>query len=207
MTTKEKNSLLKFFGIFFSVIFLVSITAMYDSKAESAIPERIKELTKSWSEDKLSNEDFAEAITYLIRNDLLKLPEIEYIITENQQLKQEIISLKSQLSEYEKMLQTEEKLEIVVHTNKHLYGPGDDIVIFGTVSSLVEDHEVGIVISDSLGKILAIAKIPPNDNKSYGFVAKSNVFKQSGDYSINVYYGGEAYDHIEYSYRPAYLQN
>ncbi len=206
MNIKEKNSLLKFFGVLFSVI-LVSVTTMYDSKAESAIPDRIKELTKSWSEDKISNEDFAEAITYLIRNDLLRLPEMELLINENQQLKQEMTFLKSKLFEYEKKLQYEEKLKIEVHTNKHLYGPGDDIVIFGTVSYVVEDHEVGIVISDSFGKILAIAKIPPNDNKSYGFVAKSNIFKQSGDYSVNVYYGGAAYDNIEYSYRPAYLQN
>ena len=55
MNIKEKNSLLKFFGVLFSVI-LVSITTMYDSKAESAIPDRIKELTKSWSEDKISND-------------------------------------------------------------------------------------------------------------------------------------------------------
>ncbi len=205
MILKEKRFLSKFSVVLFSIVILGAIS-IYDSEADSGIPEQIKELVRSWSDNKISNEDFAEAITFLVKNDLLKLPEMELLINENQKLKQDMNSLKSQLSEYEKFLHTEEKPKIKVHTNKHLYGPGDDIIIFGTVTSLVEGHSVGIVISDSSGKILAIAKIPPNSDKAYGFVAKSSIFKQSGDYSVNVFYGGVAYDHVEYSYRPIELR-
>lgn len=193
---------LKFLLIPLSTVILVSLTTMSNSTAESAIPNWIKELTKSWSEDKISNDEFAEGVDYMIKNKILKLSEMESLITENQKLKHELNYLQSQLSEYERMSTTEEKLKITVYTNKSKYEPADDIIIFGTVTSLVEGHEVGIVISNSSGKILVIAKISPNNDKSYGFVAKNPIFRQSGDYSVHVYYGGQAYDNTEYSYRP-----
>ena len=192
---------LKLSLIVISIIFLVSLTTSSESTADSAIPYWIKELTKSWSEDKISNEEFAEGISYLVTNKILKLSEMESLIDENQKLKREMNYLNSKLSKYEDM-SISDKLTISVHTNKSQYGPGDDIIIFGTVTSLVEDHDVGIVISDSSGKILVIAKISPNNDKSYGFVAKNPIFKQSGAYSVYVYYGGQAYDSTEYSYRP-----
>ena len=117
-------------------------------------------------------------------------------------LKNEMNDLQSQLTQYEQISSFGKTLEITVHTNKSQFGPGDDILIFGTVNYLVDDHEVGIVISESSGKILGIAKIPPNEDKSYGFAAKNTVFRQSGDYSVHVYYGGQAYADTDYSYRP-----
>ena len=191
----------KFLTTIAFMILIFSLVSVLDSQAESSIPNWVKELTKSWSEDKTPTTDFAEAVNYLVKNEMLILPEMEFLLMENQQLKQEMNDMKKQLTDYENKLKSE-KLTITVHTNKILYGPGDDIIVFGTISSIVKNHDVGIVISDATGKILAIAKIPPNENKSYGFVAKSSVFKQSGDYSVHVYYGGQAFDHTNYSYRP-----
>ena len=106
----------------------------------------------------------------------MKLSEVEFLVAENQKLKNEMNDLQLQLSEYEQIPSTEKVLEITVHTNKSQFGPGDDILIFGTVNYLVDDHKVGIVISESSGKILGIAKIAPNEDKSYGFAAKNSVF-------------------------------
>lgn len=181
---------------------IVSFTAISESVAESSIPDWIKDMTRDWSEDKISNEEFAEGVNYMIKNKLLSLSEVEYLVAENQKLKNEMNDLQSQLTQYEQMSSFEKTLEITVHTNKSQFGPGDDILIFGTVNYLVDDHEVGIVISESSGKILGIAKIPPNEDKSYGFAAKNTVFRQSGDYSVHVYYGGQAYADTDYSYRP-----
>ena len=201
MSKSGKHSF-RFLLILFSVLIIFGLTPINELKAESAIPEWIKDLTKSWSEDQVSNEEFAKGIDYMVKNKILTLSEMELLVNENQKLKNEMDHLKSQLSEYEKISTNKEKLTMTVHTNKNLYGPADDIIIFGTVSHLVDDHEVGIVISDSSGKILVIAKIAPNSDKSYGFAAKNPIFRESGDYSVHVYYGGQAYDDIEYSYRP-----
>ena len=192
----------RFLLVLLSVLIIFSLTTINELKAESTIPEWIKDLTKSWSEDQVSDEEFAKGVDYMVKNKMLKLSEMELLVDENQKLKNEMNYLKSQLSEYDKISTNKEKLTMTVHTNKNLYGPADDIIIFGTVSSLVDDHEVGIVISDSSGKILVIAKITPNNDKSYGFAAKNPIFRESGDYSVHVYYGGQAYDDTEYSYRP-----
>lgn len=206
MKMPERVVSMKLLPIIVFGIVIVSLTSFLESQAESPIPEWVKELTKSWSEDKISNEDFANAVNYLVKNDIIMLPEMESLLIENQHLKQEMREMEEKLTNYERETNLE-KLTITVHTNKNLYGSEDDIIVFGTISSIVKDHEVGIVISNANGKILAIAKIPPNEDKSYGFVAKSSIFKQSGDYSVHVYYGGQAFDHTEYSYRPITQNN
>jgi len=76
-------------------------------------------------------------------------------------------------------------------------------MIFGFVSNVVSDHTVGIVISDPAGNILAIAHIPPNIDGSYGFVATDPIFREFGEYSVHVYYGGMAYSDLTYLYRHA----
>ena len=197
----------RFLLILLSVLIVFGLTTINELKAESTIPEWIKDLTKSWSEDQVSNEEFAKGVDYMIKNKILTLSEMELLVDENQKLKNEMNYLKSQLSEYRNNAIDKEKLKITVHTNKSQYGPADDIIIFGNVNSLIDDHDVGIVIADSSGKILVIAKITPNIDQSYGFVAKNPIFRESGDYSVHVYYGGQAYDNTEYSYRPVSTLN
>ncbi len=150
-----------------------------------------------WANEKITDTDFAQGLSYLIDNGVIAIPQLEQLKLENQKLKTELRELKTST-----IHTVSDNLIITLHTNKDVYGPNDTIMIFGTVSKLVPGHDVGIVVSDSTGKILAIAKIKPNSDGSYGFVAQDTVFREYGEYSINVYYGGESFSHTTYRYNP-----
>lgn len=167
---------------------------------DDEIPDWIKEIAGFWSEDKISDSEFSQGIKFLIENEIIRISEMEKLKQENEELRAENISLTYQLEEMK--TGEDSKLRISLHTNKSIYQANDDIMIFGTVSHLVDNHQVGIVISDSSGKILAVAKITPNIDGSYGFIAKDPIFKEFGEYSVNVYYGGAAYAHTTYTYNP-----
>ena len=169
-----------------------SISISYGEN-EYDIPDWIKDLAGFWYNDQISDGEFSQGITFLIENDIIKVSKIEELKAENENLKAENISLQYQLEEMN--TDSDSKLRISLHTNKKNYEAKDDIMIFGTV-------KVGIVISDAKGKILAVAKIEPNVDGSYGFIAKDPIFKEFGEYSVNVYYGGSAYAHTTYTYNP-----
>lgn len=151
-----------------------------------------------WANEQISDADFAQGLSYLIDNGILIVPQLEQLKLENQKLQAEISELKSTSMIHN----VSDNLTITLHTNKDVYGPNDTVMIFGTVSKIVTGHDVGIVISDSTGKILAIAKIRPNSDGSYGFVAQDPIFREYGEYSVNVYYGGKAFSHTTYKYNP-----
>ena len=174
-------------------VFLIPIFADTNNK----IPSWIKDIAKFWSDNQISDAEYLQSITYLINNQIILIPELESLKLENE-------NLKSQLTETysETIHEVSDNLTITLHTNKSVYGPNDTIMIFGTVSKIIPEHEVGIVISDPSGKILAVAKIKPNVDGSYGFVAQDPVFREHGQYSVNVYYGGKAFSHTTYTYTP-----
>ena len=185
---------------------MITVSVTY-AQEQSLIPVWIKDVAEFWAEDEISDKDFVQSIEYLIENSIVSIPQIEKMKTENQQLRVEMQDMENRIrmleGSYSEITQNDsEKLRITVHTNKQKYGPNDDIIIFGTVNKLVSDHKVGIVISNSSGKILVVAKIAPNNDGSYGFVAKGALYRNSGEYTVNVYYGGQAYSHLTYSYNP-----
>lgn len=163
------------------------------------IPSWIKEMAGFWANEQISDSDFVQSLTYLIENEIISIPQIENLKTQNEKLKSELQEIKSYPNSIHAV---SDNLKITLYTNKEVYGPDDTIMIFGTVSKLVSGHQVGIVISDTTGKILAMAKIKPNSDGSYGFVAQDPVFREYGEYSVNVYYGGEAFSHTTYKYNP-----
>jgi len=164
---------------------------------EYKIPSWIKEMAGFWANEQITDTDFAQGLSYLINNEVITIPQLEQLKLENQKLKTTLSELKET-----SFHNVSDNLTITLHTNKDVYGPNDTIMIFGTVSNLVSGHDVGIVVSDSTGKILAIAKIKPNSDGSYGFVAQDTVFREYGEYSVNVYYGGKAFSHTTYRYNP-----
>jgi len=168
------------------------------ANTEYKIPSWIKEMAGLWANEQITDTDFAQGLSYLIDNEIIGIPQLEQLKQENQKLKSELRELKSTSTIHN----VSDNLTITLHTNKNVYGPNDTIMIFGTVSELVSGHNVGIVVSDSTGKILAIAKIKPNSDGSYGFVAQDPIFREYGEYSVNVYYGGKAFSHTTYKYNP-----
>ena len=171
------------------------------------IPNWVKETAGFWVDEKISDQDFGQSLSFLIENEIISVPQIEQLKIENQQLKEEMKNMKQKVqtveSESGPILQNfQDELEISVYSNKKEFGPEDSIVIFGTVNKIVDDQKVGIVFSDANGKTAAIAKIQPNDDGSFGFVADGPKFRHTGYYTVSLYYGGEAFTQTSYVYNP-----
>ncbi len=187
------------------LVFAISAVAVAASaQIQSSIPDYIRQNILSWAQGDADDQRLVANIQFMIETDMITVPQVALLEIENQ-------ALRDQIAEHEATIQSltnaTDALTISVHTNKEQYGRGDNIMIFGLVSYLVEDHEVGIVISNSAGRVLAIAKIPPNSDGSYGFLASDPVFRELGEYDIHVYYGGRAYSSASYSYNPGELRS
>lgn len=163
-----------------SLIVLMGFSLSVSFAEDKFIPNWIKEVAGFWSQDEISDQDFLNGLQYLIDSGLLHVSDVENLSF------------------------SENKLRITVHTNKQQYGSNDDIVIFGTVSKLVDDHKVSLVVSSSQGTFMSITKVSPNIDGSYAFVAKDPQFKEFGKYVINVYYAGQANQQASYSFTPKF---
>ena len=181
------------------VVFSASIS--FGEEEQFSIPNWIKETAGFWSQNEISDQDFLNSVAYLINNDLLYVEKLENIKTENEILKTENQIL-LEMNDVSLQPNTSNTLEITVHTNKEVYGPDDYIVIVGTVSKLIDDQKVSVVVSSQQGTFISIAKITPNSDGSYAFVSSDNKFKEFGKYLVNVYYAGKAYEQTTYSFTP-----
>ena len=189
-----------------SLIVLIGFSTMvsFGEEDQFSIPNWIKETAGFWSQNKVSDSDFLNSMTYLINNELLYIEEFENVKIENELLKTENKILLEETSEI-LLLQTQSSindLEITAHTTKPIYGPEDYVVIIGTVSKVVEDQKVSIVISSNQGTFLSIAKVTPNIDGSYAFVTSEPEFKEFGKYLVNAYYAGNAHAQTSYSFTP-----
>ena len=173
-------------------------------KTKFNIPNWIKETAGFWSQNEISDTDFLNSVTYLINNELLYIEEFENVKIENELLKAENRVLLEERNGIFPLPTTNsaDKLEITVHTNKQVYGPHDFIVIIGTVSKLIDDQKVSIVISSKQGTFMSVAKVAPNIDGSYVFVTSDAEFKEFGQYLVNVYYAGKAHTQTSYSFTP-----
>ena len=162
-----------------SLILLIGFSISLSFAEENYIPTWIKETAGFWSENKISDQDFLQSLQYLIDNDFL-------LVT----------------YDTNRVNGPDSDLVISVHTNKQEYQAGDDIVIFGTVNKIIDDQKISVVISSIKGNFLSIAKITPNIDGSYAFVAKDSSFKEHGEYIVNVYYAGQVHKQTSYTFTP-----
>ena len=183
-----------------AIVFAAAITTS-SAQIQSIIPDEIRQNILFWAQGDADDQTLVTNIQVMIDDDLISIPEVERLESVNQGLRNVVAQYDLVLDDLRSQI-TSDDLTISVHNNKQTYGPGDNIIIFGFVSHIVDDHEVGIVISDSMGRILAIAKIPPNTDGSYAFLASDPVFRELGEYSVHVYYGGRAYSDTTYVYNP-----
>lgn len=186
-------------GLLICIALGVTVTVS-SAQTQNTIPNYIRQHIMSWVEGDVDDRSLVAVIQFMIETSIIEIPQIELLKSENQDLENQVLAYERAIQGM--MQEASDELTISVHTNKLEYTPGDSIMIFGFVSYLVPNHEVGIVISDSSGTILAIAQIPPNVDGSYGFVASDPIFRESGEYDVHVYYGGQAYSNTSYLYRP-----
>ncbi len=180
---------------------LTGAVAASSAQFQDTIPLYIKNYVLAWAQGDVDDQGFIAVVQFMIETGMIEVPQVEMLKQDNQELQEQIATYEGIIHNLNQ--ERSENLTISVHTNKREYVAGDTIMIFGFVSHVVPDHTVGIVISDPVGNILAIAHIPPNIDGSYGFVAADPIFREFGEYSVHVYYGGMAYSDLTYLYRHA----
>ena len=166
-------------GLTSLLIILIGFSFSISFAEENYVPSWIKDTAGFWAENKISDDDFLQSLQYLIDNDFLLIPYNESLASD-----------------------PDLDLKINVYANKQEYRAGDDIVIFGTVNKLIDDQKISVVISSIKGNFISIAKITPNLDGSYAFVAKDSSFKEYGGYIVNVYYAGQVHKQISYTFAP-----
>ncbi len=83
---------LLFFAVVSVLIVSVSVTTI-SAQSQYEIPAWVKGIAGFWAEDKISDSDFGEALSFLIDNGIIKVPLIEELKQENIELKQTISQL------------------------------------------------------------------------------------------------------------------
>ena len=161
------------------LIILIGFSSSISFAEEDYVPDWLKDTAGFWAENKISDQDFLQSLQYLIDNDFLLIPHDKNLTFE-----------------------PDRDLKINLHTSKQEYRAGDDVVIFGTVSQLIDDQKISIVISSTKGDFISVVKITPSIDGSYAFVAKDSSFKEHGEYIVNVYYAGQVHKQTSYSFTP-----
>ena len=103
------------FGAVFGLFLLLLIPAMPIHADDVLIPEWVKVTVKLWSEDKITHEEFVNAIDYLLENKIIKLSgvleedvlrEIEYLEAKNDVFKEELQKLRQENEEFRILLKS-----------------------------------------------------------------------------------------------------
>lgn len=172
------------------------------------IPSWVKGVAGFWAEDKISDQDFGEGLTFLIEQGIIKIPKIIELENQVAQLEAEIASLKNQGGGIQspedcgpnQVFQLGKCRDIVdyttpitVSTDMLSYNDGDLIVISGNVGVISEtfpDAPVTIILTGPTGNIGGISSILPSSNGSFSHtLIAGGTMNESGVYLISAKYG------------------
>jgi len=159
-------------AILVSVIITIPVGTIYAQQIYN-IPSWVKELASFWSEGKISDAEFGEAMTFLIDQRILKVPLIQSLQKQVKELEAKVLQLeaendllRSKLAETGIPDETiddsnEEPPEFTVRTDLDFYDIGDTIIISGTA-----DHTT-ILIPPSKDEPKTLEKKTARNNSSY----------------------------------------
>ena len=74
------------------VLLSVTVTSI-SAQSKYDIPAWVKGVAGFWSEGKITNDEFGDGLSFLIDNDIIKVPKIKQLESENSKLKNDIIKL------------------------------------------------------------------------------------------------------------------
>ncbi len=168
------------FAVISVLIVSVSITSI-SAQSQYDIPSWVKGIAGFWAEDKITDKEFGEGLSFLIDNGIIKVPLI-------QELQNKITQLESELRDEPKL--PEPQISITVSTDKNSYGDNDLLTIKGLVKNY-SSGDITLVVSDPNGDSVAIDQLTPNANGEFttnfsiGFT-----FDYTGTYKITVNHKG-----------------
>jgi len=206
---KKIKKIATIFGISLSIILLTVIIPSYSSSYD--IPSWVKGVANFWVEGNISDDEFGEAITFLIEQEILR---VEMPNTaDNSELQNEIASLeeeilqlqndKSQLEE--KILQLQEEISLLKDTEYEMipelsltvsvdqaypYEDGDLVKITGKIVG-IEGIAVSLQVINPDGNVIHSEQLSPRSDDSFStsFVIGDPSFDKFGKYVVKVEYG------------------
>ena len=168
------------FAVVSVLIVSVSVTSI-SAQSQYDIPSWVKGIAGFWVEDKITDREFGEGLSFLIDNGIIKVPLI-------QELQNKITQLESELRDEPKL--PEPQISITVSTDKNSYGDNDLLTIKGLVTNY-SSGDITLVVSDPKGDSVAIDQLTPSTNGEFttnfpiGFT-----FDYTGTYKITVNHKG-----------------
>jgi len=95
--------------IIVSLIISITVASTVSAQGKYSIPAWVKGVAGFWAEDKITDDEFGEGLSFLIDNEIIRIPLIEELKNENIQLKNENDELKTKNF----ALETEKFAEII----------------------------------------------------------------------------------------------
>ena len=133
-------------GLALSLVMVIGIGSAYSQS--DTIPTWIKGVAGFWAEDRMTDQEFIEALEFLIESGIIQVndPKVEKLEKENRELRQKIESLESEDTSQQDtadMMQPLEENEMTyVTTDRHEYGLGDIIQVSGFVDRSILDKQL-----------------------------------------------------------------
>ncbi|MFB5598029.1 MAG: hypothetical protein ACE5RJ_03320 [Nitrosopumilaceae archaeon] len=152
-------------------------------------------MTDLWVEDKITDNNFREIMTFLIDKEIMTIPLIQELQDEIIQLENENELLRAELNNSKIQVKVESSAlpstGITVKTNKSSYIKGDIISSSGIIKNHMQGIPVLFSMYDPRDNLLAVYQVAPNE-KGYFFIdtsTKNPLWETTGTYSAIVSYG------------------
>jgi len=169
-------------------IFSISIISSVDAQGNYSIPAWVKGVAGFWAEDKITDQDFGEGLSFLIDQEIIKVPKILELENKIAQLEAEIAFLKNQDGG------TQSPPAITVSTDRYSYKDGDTIRVSGKVSELLSGYAISLQVIAPDGNRVIVEQLDVSyyGNFSTELTAGGILWEDSGTYTIMVLYGTTA---------------
>jgi len=190
------------FAVISVLIVSVSVTSI-SAQSQYEIPSWVKGIAGFWAEDKITDSEFGEGLSFLIDNDIIKVPLIQELQNENTLLKTENSELRAKLYPPEPE-PTPTSTSISVQTDASNYDEGDTIVVSGIVSDIIDSKPILIQIIHKESKsIIEIVQVVVAQDGSFTktVLAERPAWKNTGEYIVKAFYQDQEVQ-IEFNYTP-----
>jgi len=174
-----------------AIVFLFSSASIY-AQSQYDIPAWVKGIAGFWAEDKITDSEFGEGLSFLIDNNIIKVPKIQELQNKIAQLEDENEELRKikGIPRPEPTLEPEPQISITVSTDQDSYVNGDVISVKGLVRNYSSDA-VTLVVSNPQGDTVTLDQLTPRTSGLFTTTFPIGpTFDSSGTYKITVNHKG-----------------
>jgi len=172
--------------IIVSLIISITLASSVDAQGKYSIPAWVKGVAGFWAEDKITDDEFGEGLSFLIEQEIIKVPQMKQLEKRIQELESENVELKSQ--EGRKTMQE----PIVVYTDKKSYSEDEIIVVFGRVREILSGFPVSLQVFAPSGNLVTLGQPEVNEDGLFAYSFLAGGIMPAGEYTVTTLYGSDA---------------